>query len=928
MALEELRAATAALQALQTATAANTSAIAQLEARAVGSPVKATPPPVVLPPPRRTSVVAMPPAPEPPASTGGGYDKVSIRVTNPACMVMVSLVLLCVAFASGYLFREHQSVEEAQQFSAFEQLFWEREKTTLETIASFFAPVTDPITDALGITSGDGSTCADGLLISGPAPTRGNMLLFLALLLWTFLGVAVYADLFMLAIERITSEEVTRKIELPNGKKRIVHTFTWNATVANLTLMALGSSAPEILLSVIEVVTSGFFAGELGPSTIVGSAAFNMLCISAVCVTALPEGEGRLIRELGVFAITAVFSVLAYLWLLVILVYVSPNVIDVWEGLVTFAFFPLLVWLAFLADQGVLALPTGLQGGGGKAMAKMARTVSVRDESAFDGGGAGARASSNSKAFYRVNAVRAMSGFKSIDEASDVRRQTLVAATDVSIEQGLFADIHFFASTVTVHVEDSKVDLVIFRSGNTRGPSTVKYACSFSADKIEQVEFESGSTSATLEIQLLPEDKVVKKDGAPAFTVTLLQPSAASKLGKLDTCAVVAVEDASPGFFVLAEDMLTVDESERAARIVVKRQGGSRGVVSCEVNTKDGTAVAPNDYVAIQDMSLVFADGEVEKTVEVAIMNDGNLEGDETFTVSFTGASGGATFSNDCDGGPERAVCTIAIKGEDGSKLSGPPKSCQELAFYLGANSDEISLTTFAWSAQFSEAVDFEHGGGWMAFAMFVLSLPWKLSVAFAPPPRLLGGWACFVVVLALIGVLTAFIGDLASHMGCCMGLAPATTAITFVALGTSLPDTFASMSAATSEPYADSSIGNITGSNSVNVFLGLGLPWAIAAVYWATVEAGSETAASWHRRYSQASWYTPGMPVGFAVPAGDLGFSVMVFCMCAILCLLTLVLRRVMIGFELGHSYRTTTALFFVFLWFTYIAASVTYSS
>jgi solute carrier family 8 (sodium/calcium exchanger) len=28
----------------------------------------------------------------------------------------------------------------------------------------------------------------------------------------------------------------------------------WNPTVANLTLMALGSSAPEILLSVIETV--------------------------------------------------------------------------------------------------------------------------------------------------------------------------------------------------------------------------------------------------------------------------------------------------------------------------------------------------------------------------------------------------------------------------------------------------------------------------------------------------------------------------------------------------------------------------------------------------------------------------------------------------------------------------------------------------
>ena len=84
-----------------------------------------------------------------------------------------------------------------------------------------------------------------------------------------------------------------------------------------------------------------------------------------------------------------------------------------------------------------------------------------------------------------------------------------------------------------------------------------------------------------------------------------------------------------------------------------------------------------------------------------------------------------------------------------------------------------------------------------------------------------------------MIGALTAVIGDLAAHMGCCMGIAPSITAITFVALGTSLPDTFASMNAAANEAHADSCIGNITGSNSVNVFLGLGLPWALAAVYW-----------------------------------------------------------------------------------------------
>ena len=56
--------------------------------------------------------------------------------------------------------------------------------------------------------------------------------------------------------------------------------------------------------------------------------------------------------------------------------------------------------------------------------------------------------------------------------------------------------------------------------------------------------------------------------------------------------------------------------------------------------------------------------------------------------------------------------------------------------------------------------------------------------------------------------------------------------AITFVALGTSLPDTFASKAAAVGEKNADNAIGNITGSNSVNVFLGLGLPWLIASIY------------------------------------------------------------------------------------------------
>lgn len=84
-----------------------------------------------------------------------------------------------------------------------------------------------------------------------------------------------------------------------------------------------------------------------------------------------------------------------------------------------------------------------------------------------------------------------------------------------------------------------------------------------------------------------------------------------------------------------------------------------------------------------------------------------------------------------------------------------------------------------------------------------------------------------------MIGLLTAIVGDLATIFGCLVGLKKEVTAITFVAMGTSLPDLFASKTAAISERHADASVGNVTGSNSVNVFLGLGTPWVIAAAYW-----------------------------------------------------------------------------------------------
>ena len=42
---------------------------------------------------------------------------------------------------------------------------------------------------------------------------------------------------------------------------------------------------------------------------------------------------------------------------------------------------------------------------------------------------------------------------------------------------------------------------------------------------------------------------------------------------------------------------------------------------------------------------------------------------------------------------------------------------------------------------------------------------------AVIPPPGLLGGWPCFVISLAMIGLIVIVVGDLAQIFGCLVGL-------------------------------------------------------------------------------------------------------------------------------------------------------------
>jgi solute carrier family 8 (sodium/calcium exchanger) len=154
----------------------------------------------------------------------------------------------------------------------------------------------------------------------------------------------------MESIEVITSAEKDVKIVDKEGRVFVTQVPIWNPTIANLTLMALGSSAPEILLSVIESLKDlGEPAGVLGPASIVGSGAFNLLVISGISI--LSVDEPKKINDLGVYATTATFSLFSYAWMYFCLEMSSPEVVDLIEAWLTLLFFFVLVGTAYGMDK-------------------------------------------------------------------------------------------------------------------------------------------------------------------------------------------------------------------------------------------------------------------------------------------------------------------------------------------------------------------------------------------------------------------------------------------------------------------------------------------------------------------------------------------------------------------------------------------------
>jgi solute carrier family 8 (sodium/calcium exchanger) len=397
------------------------------------------------------------------------------------------------------------------------------------------------------------------------------------------------------------------------------------------------------------------------------------------------------------------------------------------------------------------------------------------------------------------------------------------------------------------------------------------------------------------------------------------------ELGRRRT-VITVVNDDMPGTLGFDSDETFATEGA-IVNLGVVRTRGSCGRITVNYKTVQSSAVAGKDY-AHTEGTLTFEDGETHKTCQVQILKspDHAYEGNESFKVVLYTECPGVKFNENTDGGADSAVCDVVI-------LSMEKASCAKRWWRSCCNRDMHNQWFLAWRDQFMEAFWCNGSPEEQAVAsaqdwvMHTLTLTWKvIFCAFVPPPCFVGGWLCFGFALLMIGVVTAIVGDMAGSLGCCVGIPNDITAITLVALGTSLPDTFASKLAAQQDDTADNSVGNVTGSNSVNVFLGLGLPWMFAAFYW----KGEGPTLEWQAHIYKGAIYKERFMKtypdgGFLVPAGSLSFSVSVFSACAIACIILLFVRRKIYGGELGgpKCAQRRDSLILTALWLIFITLS-----
>ena len=204
--------------------------------------------------------------------------------------------------------------------------------------------------------------------------------------------------------------------------------------------------------------------------------------------------------------------------------------------------------------------------------------------------------------------------------------------------------------------------------------SFTKTAVTTAVDTALPLETDSATTHPdTTEITAIPQTTdvvavVTEVAGVPPIPENLVTLAGTSATSEKPNAATVSTDTSVHGTFSLGPPVVYVEEEMEngtlnAAEVLVRRTGGSAGNVSVTVRTfgersaqKEPNALPFPDSRGISNLTwateeedfkaqtliLAFVDGERERKVSIAILDDGDPEGQEFFYVFLTDPQGGA----------------------------------------------------------------------------------------------------------------------------------------------------------------------------------------------------------------------------------------------------------------------------------------------
>jgi len=141
-------------------------------------------------------------------------------------------------------------------------------------------------------------------------------------------------------------------------------------------------------------------------------------------------------------------------------------------------------------------------------------------------------------------------------------------------------------------------------------------------------------------------------EGDETMLVMLHSPEGCADIGGTSS-TTITIADNETGTVSFDSDSYEVDESAGVAILTLQRTNGDLGTIFLSVVAEDGTATFGSDY-AWPLRLRVFDDGDATpQVVEVPILDDGDVEGDETVILSLVSSN------DDIIGSPSTAVLTI-----------------------------------------------------------------------------------------------------------------------------------------------------------------------------------------------------------------------------------------------------------------------------